>query len=352
MNVLINEGLSTLGKLTGIGVHSYNLYKHLKKMINCKISNYNYLKYFPRIARRTLYISIVNIEVFFKKYDIIHYQNYYVPRNNTGTRQLTTIHDLTCFKYPDSLPGSYLPYITKAITQSINNVTAIITPSESTKQDVLNQYRGIKDENIFVCWNGVRDIFFNNLSIDKNYLYSHNLFENEYFLYVGTIEHRKNLEFLIENFIYAQLNNLISNSRKLVLAGKMGYNSEKITRYLEYKNIIWLNHVNDVQLVSLYHFARALVMPSLYEGFGIPIAEAIVTNTPVIASNIPSSLEFNRRHNNNINLFKLNDRNSLVQLLEFADKHNLREKLDYGDTTIYSYDNVANNHLNIYKKIL
>ena len=94
MKVLIDEGLSTLQQLGGIGYFSLSLWEHLKKFVECDITDYHYLKRFPRVAKRMLYLGLANIEPLKQQYNIIHYQNYYVPRFLGKSKGVVTIHDL------------------------------------------------------------------------------------------------------------------------------------------------------------------------------------------------------------------------------------------------------------------
>ncbi len=354
MKILINEGLSTLGNLTGIGNVSYNLWKHLNKITDCDLSNYNYLKYLPRIIRRQLYIINVNLETIFnKKYDIIHYQNYYTPKPHRKIIQVTTIHDLSVFKYPQLFPEYYLPYIRRAIIKSLERVEAIVTPSESIKAEILDKFKNIQEQKVNVIFNGVNELYFNQIKNENIFELNQPYINDSFFLFVGTLEQRKNISFLLNTFINAYKSSAISKNTKLILVGKAGFGFNEIEHLIKHPNIVWLRYIQNENLIQLYKTCKALVMPSLYEGFGIPVAEAIVTNTPIIASNIPTNLEFHKRHNNQLFLFDLNNKENLIELLSYIDNNsNLRSNLNYGGTSIYSYTEVVRNHINLYRSIL
>lgn len=354
MKILINEGLSTLGNITGIGNVSYNLWKHLNKIADCDLSNYSYLHYFPRIIRRQLYIINVNLETIFnKEYDIIHYQNYYTPKPHRKINQVTTIHDLSVFKYPQSFPEYYLPYIRKAIIKSLERVEAIITPSGSIKAEILDKFNFIQEQKVNVILNGVNEMYYNQNNNDNNFDSNQSYKNDSFFLFVGTLEQRKNISFLLNTFINAYKSSAISKNTKLILVGKAGFGISEIKNMINHPNIVWLRYIQNENLIHLYKTCKALVMPSLYEGFGIPIAEAIVTNTPIIASNIPTNIEFHKRHNNQLFLFDLNNEERLKELFTYIDNNiNLRSNLKYGDISMYSYDEVVRNHINLYRSIL
>lgn len=354
MKILINEGLSTLGNLTGIGNVSYNLWTHLNKIVDCDLTNYYYLRAIPRIIRRQLYIAIVNFEsILNNKYDIIHFQNYYTPKPFGKTIQVATIHDLSVFEFPQSYPKHYLPYITRAIINTLNRVEAIITPSENAKNILLKLFHNIPEHKVSVIFNGVNDIFYKHTQPDKNTYENESFYNDGFFLFVGTLEHRKNISFLLDTFIKAHNSSAISKNTKLMVVGKAGFGFNEIKNKLQHKNIIWLQNIQNDNLVGLYKSCKGFIMPSLYEGFGIPVAEAIVTQTPIIASNIPTNIEFNNRHNNGLYTFELNNENRLIELLSYIDNNiGLRNNLNYGDVSLYSYDKVAQKHLDLYNSIL
>lgn len=167
--------------------------------------------------------------------------------------------------------------------------TTIITPSQSTKDDLSSEYE-INPDKIQVIPSGIPYS-----EIDEKDTINpimQDLKPSEYFLFVGRKELRKNLLTIIEAF------NLVKLSQphlKLVLAGSAGYGHQDIVKAIqnsEYKkDIINLNRVNNLEKLTLYQQARAVIYPSFYEGFGFPILEALQQGVPVIASDIPSSRE-------------------------------------------------------------
>lgn len=354
MKILINEGLSTLSNLTGIGNVSYNLWKHLNKITICDITNYKYLRIVPRLIRRQIYILITNLQnIVNNKYDIIHYLNYYTPRPFGKAKQVTTIHDMTAFLHPNTLPRLYLYYIKRAIIKSLNRNSAIIVPSNSIKNDLLSTFTFIDESMIHVCFNGVNENYFLKSSHFNNNLKNNNDNEPKYFLYVGTLERRKNIKFLIEAFLEASTKSAISEDLHLLLIGKLGFGNEDFINLLKHPRIKWLNYVSNDEIINFYKNSIALILPSIYEGFGITVAEAIILGVPVIASNIPTNIEFNNRHNKQLFLFDLNNKNQLLELLKYlSNNRDIRTKINYGNTSIYSYDTVAMEHFKIYQSLI
>lgn len=115
-----------------------------------------------------------------------------------------------------------------------------------------------------------------------------------------------------------------------------------------------LGYLTDEDIVTLYKYSKSFVFPSVYEGFGMPIIEAMSQNAPIIFSNIPTSKELNERHNNQMFGFELDDKESLIEKFAELDKNHstIRTSLNYGDISIYNFDNIAKDHLKIYSKVL
>ena len=167
--------------------------------------------------------------------------------------------------------------------------STIITPSQSTKDDLSSEYE-INPDKIKVIPSGIPHSEISKTDTIK--LTIQDLNTSEYFLCIGRKELRKNLITIIEAF------DLVKLSRphlKLVLAGSPGYGYKDIIKAInksEYKkDIINLNRVNNLEKLTLYKQAKAVLYPSFYEGFGFPILESLQQGIPVIASDIPSSRE-------------------------------------------------------------
>jgi glycosyltransferase involved in cell wall biosynthesis len=214
------------------------------------------------------------IELFFnKKINVFFSPAHYSPRY-CPVPLVTTIHDLSYYYYADEFLKKDLYKLTNWTKDSVQKSTKIIAVSKNTKKDILKHF-DIEENKIEVVYNGY----------EKKHL--HQVipeFEN-YILYVGTIQPRKNLTRLIEAFI------LIKDKYpdlKLLLAGKRGWLYSRIFQKIVNndleKRIIHLDYVSDSELVGLYKHAKMLVLPSLYEGFGIPVLGAMSYGCPVAAS--------------------------------------------------------------------
>jgi glycosyltransferase involved in cell wall biosynthesis len=217
------------------------------------------------------------------KPDIIHH-TYYYPSNSFHEFKpiiVSTIHDLIHEKFPNYFSSNKTIFNKK---KSIESADHLICVSESTKNDLLDYYN-IPSEKISVVHHGFELGFNETFSKEIS-------FENKPFLlYVGTREIYKNFNFFIKTI--SKSNRILKDFNIVVFGGCFFTNSEK--RYfkecgLESNQLIHVTG-DDSTLNFLYRNARALVYPSLYEGFGLPLLEAMANNCPVISSNTSSMPE-------------------------------------------------------------
>lgn len=354
MNVLIDDCLSTLGALGGIGHQSLCLAKHLGKFVQCDFQGHRHLRFIPRVARKLSYIGLANLEALRKEYDVIHYQNHYVPILKGRSKKVVTINDLSVFRFPETVPVIWRAYNRHAIAHAVSRADAIVTLSVFIKEELLTMFGHRRPEDVFVCPAGIRGVFLSELPHEER-IRRFGLRPWSYFLYLGDLTRRKNLGFLVRCYLEAKKRSVLSPETALVLAGKPYWGYHEIRDLLrKEEGIVSLGYVDDADIVSLYHFSLALVYPSIYEGFGMPIIEAMSQNIPIIVSNIPTSLELNKTHNNQMIVFELGVEESLVAALAHVEQNSdlVRAALQYGDLSIYQYDQIAQRHVEVYNKIL
>lgn len=350
LSILIDEGMSSYKNPTGIGLHALNLYKHLSKITNCSITNYSLMRFIPKGIRKFSIDIYINILHPYRKYDIVHYQNNYVPFTKGNNKKVVTIHDLGAFFYPETIPFIYVEYIKHSIKQAVKRADAIITPSNSVKDEILNMFSNAK--NVYVCYDGIREIFFEKTD---DSLHKYNLKPYSYFFFLGSLSKRKNLSFLLNAFLYAKKQNLIAKDTLLVLGGYKWWGASEFEKLInKNRDIITLGYIDEKDIPAIYKYSKAFIFPSIYEGFGMPIVEAMSQGVPIIISNISTSIELNNRHNNKMFVFELGNLDSLVEILKYLDKNyeKLRKEIDYGDLSIYNYDNIAKAHLKIYQNLI
>ena len=226
------------------------------------------------------------------KPDVLHVPHYNVPIFYRG-KIVVTIHDLTHLVLPEFLPNKFAYIYAKfMIWIAIKKSSQILTVSENTKNDLIRMFK-VKPEKITVTYNGVGEEFKKKEKQEVEYLYKKfNIPENKkIIMYVGNLKPHKNLERLLE--AYSKIKDI--DDTRLLLVGKAfsNYNGlEEKEKTLNIKNkVIHTGIVSQEELVDLYNLADLFIFPSLYEGFGIPILEALACETPVISSNTSSMPE-------------------------------------------------------------
>jgi glycosyltransferase involved in cell wall biosynthesis len=207
----------------------------------------------------------------------------------TGTRTVVSIHDLIFKIYPDTYSAIDRKIYDLKFGYACRNADRIIAISQSTRNDIVKLYN-IDPDKIDVIYQASNPLYYEDKDPSENELVrQHYKVPRSFMLYVGSIEKRKNLKTLIQAMA------LVPSDLRLplVVVGRGGrYKKEcenlALAQGLE-KQVIWINYLweND-HLKSLYQMATAFVYPSVYEGFGLPVTEALLSRTPVITSNVSS----------------------------------------------------------------
>ncbi|NTW27494.1 MAG: glycosyltransferase family 4 protein [Candidatus Moranbacteria bacterium] len=238
-------------------------------------------------------------------------------RKNLKT--VVTIHDLAFKIFPEYFPKKDLVKLNRLSDLAICNANRIIAVSQATKNDILKFYPQIAGEKISVIHHGFDVELFSQVSSEKekNQILSKFKIQNSKFiLYVGAIQPRKNLGVLIEAFEKIKAAGSQADL-KLVFAGAPAWQFEstleKIAGSQFAKDIIITGTIPFALLPTLYQNAQAFVFPSLYEGFGIPVLEAMASGTPVVLADNSSLPEV---AGDSALYFKTNDSASLVGCLE------------------------------------
>ena len=199
--------------------------------------------------------------------------------------QLPVIHDLNFEHYPKDLPFWYRWYYRKYFPKFAKAAKRILTVSEFSKQDIVQQY-GIDPNKIDVAWNGVNNVF-DPLDDDEKQRIRHEFSEGEkYFLYIGAIHPRKNVGRLLQAF------DKLAGPEKLVIAGESLWRNSGIKSIYENMSrkddVIFTGRLSQVRLAHVLGAAHCLCYLSYFEGFGIPLVEAMRCGTPVLAADATS----------------------------------------------------------------
>lgn len=223
---------------------------------------------------------------FGRKADVTHFFNYIVPPFVSG-KKVVTVHDMVYKAFPETVRGRTKLMLNTGLKKSMKRADIIVTDSEFSKSEILKYFPqhsdkirvvpcGVDTEKFRPCEDRER------ISQVKTSLG----IEGEYFLYVGTIEPRKNLMRLI--IAYNALAKKLDNPPKLVLAGGKGWLCDdiyaEVTKLDLQDKVIFTKYVPSEDMNPLMCGALAFVFPSIYEGFGMPPLEAMACGVPVLTT--------------------------------------------------------------------
>lgn len=293
---------------TGIGNYTYQLINELLKMNTrdkfilfgfATFQTYNYLKnidlgkypnveikiiQIPARSFRTTFllwqkINWPPIEKFIGPVDLFHSFNWYMPPQRSG-RKVATIFDLTSVLYPQWHEEKTSQLDKIRFRRIVRNADLVLAISQSAKDDFLKLKPKGRMEIIYPAADSLYNPEINQKETDI-VLKKYNL-QPGFFLSVATLEPRKNFKNLIKGYLESRL------EIPLILVGKIGWKNEDLINMLNHKNIKMLGFVTNEELKILYQQSLCLVYPSFYEGFGIPVLEAMACGAPVITSNTSS----------------------------------------------------------------
>jgi glycosyltransferase involved in cell wall biosynthesis len=269
VNIALDAFEAGFEPLTGTGRYVRSLLKHL-----CPVAAFHKHGHdVPGIAlrcpaNRTVWSQMrLPVALARRQFDVLHVPGPRVPWLVRG-KLVSTIHDLAFLKFPEMFLPAHRHRLEFFTRQAVKRSDRLIAVSECTKQD-LQELLGAK--NVDVVHHGVdHEVFKPNGPVTRR--------EKPYILSVGALQPRKNLLTLIRAF--RQLKRPV----ELLIAGQRGWMWEEIEREAG-KGVVLLGHVSDEELPALYRGAGVVAMPSLYEGFGLPLLEAMACGAPVVASN-------------------------------------------------------------------
>lgn len=258
-------------------------YKHLKEIIipvNRAIPLHQRIRAYTSIPKK---LNSLNLDAVI---EMAHFGPFSLDRK---IKRLTMIHDLTPILFPDMHPSSSVFFHRLLLKGILKKADHVITNSESSKSDIIKRYSFCANKTSAVALgvNSIeRDIK------DQDILTKYGIVM-PYFLHVGTIEPRKNLVQLIDAFNHLKKDS--NSDAQLVLAGKNGWKHTSILSAIDNspysEDIILTGYLPAEDLPSIYSYAQAFIYPSIYEGFGLPILEAMKYGLPVITSDNSSLTE-------------------------------------------------------------
>jgi len=309
------DATALAGKKTGIGIYTDQLIKALLndypevivKLFSCKpVSPDNSRQVrlsrnawkslpYPGVPPTILYslwsfLKYPPIELLTGEIDIFHGLSYVLPPTKKA-RTVLTIHDLAFMRIPEVHTRLRVILTPQFVRKSVARADAILAVSEHTKNDIVDLFN-VDPSKITVTYNGVDHRLFHpqqdSLFIEK-VMRQYGIIK-PYVYYLGTIEPRKNVDILVKAFVY--VNEKLGGNFQLVLTGKKGWKvdalMQDITKMAETRDLVYTGYVTDEEKAALYNGAELFVYPSQYEGFGIPVVEAMACGCPVITTNVSS----------------------------------------------------------------
>jgi glycosyltransferase involved in cell wall biosynthesis len=222
-----------------------------------------------------------------QRLDLYHATHYVLPAA-TPPRVVVTIHDIIHLLYPEFLPNRLaFFYARRMIHRSLTRGERIIAVSQNTRADLMETF-GVDGKKIEVIYNGVEDVFRRRLPEEEIERWLHSLgLKRPYLLFVGNPKPHKNLDTVVQ--AYARARQLAPFDAPLICVGNRSGSEFKIRQRAEHLGIgdqvRLLGHVAQEALPAIYQGATLFLYPTLYEGFGLPVIEAMASGTAVITSN-------------------------------------------------------------------
>jgi glycosyltransferase involved in cell wall biosynthesis len=219
-------------------------------------------------AAYVAWLALADCDVFFAA-------NYFLPRLHSAVakKRVITIHDLTYKRFPELLQKETLQNLETQMQREITIADAIVCVSEATRRDLL-QFYPVDPSRAFAIHSGLGVTTREPEPVDG--------LPSRYLLFVSTVEPRKNLATLLD--AYESLRDSGAYDGSLVVVGKIGWKSESIVKRLRGRGVVHLDYLRAGQLANVYANAEAFVFPSIYEGFGFPLLEAMSHGVPSIAA--------------------------------------------------------------------
>jgi glycosyltransferase involved in cell wall biosynthesis len=193
--------------------------------------------------------------------------------------QISVVHDLNFVHYPKDLPRFVRWYYNFFFPKFTKKAKHIVTVSNATKQDLIDTYQ-VPADKITVSWNGANEVFVPLSSEDVAHVRNHLTKDKPYFLFVGSIHPRKNVKRLIEAYLKYREKN---DTYDLVVVGEPMWKQNQELLALKHESIHYTGHLSIQKLVRVMGAAACFVYVPYFEGFGIPLVEAMRCGVPIIA---------------------------------------------------------------------
>ncbi len=230
------------------------------------------------------------IELWIGAVDVLYSPDFLLPPTR-ARRKIVTVHDLSYVRVPECFPAPLLNYLNRAVPPSVARADLLLADAVSTQRDLADVYH-VPLAKIKVLYSGVDARFRPEVSAKSAARVRALTKGKPYLLSVSTIQPRKNYARLIQAFARLTSNLEFPSNLQLVICGSRGWMFDDVFQTAEQlglrERVVFPDFVVDDDLPALYAGALLFVYPSLYEGFGLPVAEAMACGAPVVSSNASS----------------------------------------------------------------
>lgn len=367
MNIAL-DGMPLASQLTGVGHYTFELARSMA--VAAPGDSFTLISPFPisgsNAPDNLTYLSLartvlnrrwwsVGLPLYLSRssFDLFHGANYEIPFWSRRP-SVVTIHDLSLLLHPQAHRPHLVRRARWRLPRMANAATRIITPSESVKREVCETLK-INSDKVVVTPEAPRSTFKRREGAEVIELRQRLGISEDFILFVGTIEPRKNLHRLVEAF--DQVLRTTSLSPQLVIAGGQGWLMDDFSTVIRQKKledrICLPGYLQDEELCALYSSCKAFVYPSLYEGFGLPPLEAMACGAPVITSRIPSITETVGTAARLVDPCDVNDlARAIAEML--SDEQRRKHFSEAGAERVkrFTWEQTANKTLEVYREIL
>ncbi|MCA1926808.1 MAG: glycosyltransferase family 4 protein [Calditerrivibrio sp.] len=347
------------GNNTGIARYINNVINKISREKNIdinllyKISREKGKLYSSEYLKNIKTVSYYNniLPIFKPDLDIIHGLDGYIP-NWKRCKKLVTIHDIRVIKFAKDHISSYKYRKRKEdlYRKVFKYVDAIITVSQTTKDDIV-EYFNLNPDRVVKVHLGINEKFlsYNERNMNKDSIINKYSIKKPYLLYVGAISKQKNTARLVEAFLTCDF----KKDFDLILVGPKSFGYEETLNAIDKYNgtniIKLLGFVSDDDLITLYANSEGFLFPTIYEGFGFPVLEAMALGIPVLTSNIGAVSEIDGGYGIKVDPYSVHEIRIGIDKLVNFDKKLSDQMVQHAKG--FTWDKTIKEYSNIYKRI-
>lgn len=380
MRIGIGAGL-VAGQKVGVAVYADELIRNLAKLdgqneyIIFPFNSYSFLENFDdyrvpgrrnfervwsgrskEIVKRLWFGNKTLRKILLPKLDLYHATSFTYPIEGLAKKVIFTVHDVSFYTHPQFHLKQNIDHCDANVRKAVKEAALILADSDNTKLDLIKYYDcpAEKIRRIYLAcdekmYRKSDDKFL------KRVLNRYGLTEKSYIFHLGSLEPRKNTLGLIK--AYSWLPSSVRKKYKLVIGGASGWMNSNIGDYIKChgleNEVEMIGYVAEKDKASLYRGARLFAYPSFYEGFGLPVLEAMACGCPVLTANNSSLLEVGGSAVEYCNAYDIEEiRERLKNLLRNNDKLVLMKKAGKKQAKVFSWEKTASETLECYRKLL